>query len=85
MRTVQVYFSTMRRRSKKSTYGCLLWKEESVWTAHNPELGCWGVGKDRRSAIADLAAAVRLMINYLRDIGEAPPSPRAVELGALEI
>jgi predicted RNase H-like HicB family nuclease len=72
-------------RQRASKYGCLLWQEAGVWVAQNPELHCWGQGKTRQAAIDDLSDAARLMLSYLRDIGEAPPTPRHVEIESVEL
>jgi predicted RNase H-like HicB family nuclease len=66
-------------------YSYVLWDEGGSWTAHNPDLHTFGVGRSRSAAVADLAKATALMIEYLQEIGEALPPPRHIEVGTAEL
>jgi hypothetical protein len=69
-----------RGRSTYPTYSCVLWEEDGEWSAHNADLGAWGVGPSRALAIADFVVAAKLMVDYLRSIGEKPPASREIEV-----
>ncbi len=50
---------------KPKRYDCFLWEEDGEWTAHNPDIGAFGVGPSRKAALADFAVAAKLMLKYL--------------------
>ena len=52
---------TQPRRGFEFRYPCILWKEDGEWTAHNPDIGAFGVGPTRKAAIIDFTKAARLM------------------------
>lgn len=65
-------------------YNCILWEEDGEWTAHNPDIGVFGVGPSRKAALADFVTAAKLMIDYVQSIGERVPRSRAIEVASAE-
>ena len=77
--------SGIKHRASSTSRPCILRREENKWTAHDPSLGCWGVGGTRQMAVKDLAEAMREMIAYLNEIGETPAPAAQIEIGETEI
>ena len=81
---MKTHQSAARRPKPEHRYFCILWEEDGEWTAHNPDLGAFGVGASKKSAIADFAEAAKLMISYIRSIGEELPPDRPIEVARAE-
>lgn len=71
-----------RYERSKVKYSYVLAYEDGQWSAHYPDLHCWGVGRTRAQAVTDLKEAAALMADYLKDTGQPLPRPSRIEVGA---
>lgn len=73
------YYSTM-------TYTVVSWKEGRIWSAMSPSVpGVFGLGRTRRAAERDFAKALETLVDYLGEIGERLPRPRAVHISNIRV
>ena len=68
------------------TYTIVSWKEGAAWSSMCPSIpGVFGLGRTRKAAEKDFAAALRTLLDYLDEIGEEPPPPQPVQTTRMRV